>query len=312
MSKNNMSRRKFNKMTLLGVSMMTMTNSIKAKTDAGVRLGGPIFDKTDDPDLWLQAHQRLGYKAAYCPVEAEVSDDIVSAFKQAARRANIVIAEVGAWSNPISQDETERKQAIEKCIRQLELADRIDALCCVNISGSRGQKWDGPDVKNLTSDTFDMIVTTTRHIIDQVKPERTFFTLEPMPWAYPDSADSYLRLVKAINRKQFAVHLDPVNIINSPWRYFNTGAVIRECFQKLGPYLKSCHAKDILLQDTLTTHLDEAIPGQGNLDYTVYLAELSKLSDVPLMLEHLKLPEEYQQAADYIRAVAKRQNIAIS
>jgi sugar phosphate isomerase/epimerase len=126
-----------------------------------------------------------------------------------------------------------------------------------------------------------------------------------MPWAYPDSADSYVRLLKAIDRKRFAVHLDPVNLVSSPQRYFGSGPLIRECFEKLGPYIKSCHAKDILLQTKLTTHLDEVRPGLGGLDYATFLRELSKIPDTPLMLEHLKGAEEYRKAADHIRGVAK-------
>jgi sugar phosphate isomerase/epimerase len=131
-----------------------------------------------------------------------------------------------------------------------------------------------------------------------------------MPWAYPDSADSYLRLLKAIDRKRFAVHLDPVNLVCSPQRYFRTGPLIRECFEKLGPYIKSCHAKDILLQMKLTTHLDEVRPGLGGLDYVAFLKELSKMPETPLMLEHLKGAEEYRKAADHIRGVARENGLS--
>jgi sugar phosphate isomerase/epimerase len=133
-----------------------------------------------------------------------------------------------------------------------------------------------------------------------------------MPWAYPDSADSYLSLFKAIDRRQFAVHLDPVNLVCSPQRYFGSGALIRECFAKLGPYIKSCHCKDILLQRKLTTHLDEVRPGLGGLDYATFLKELSKRPDVPLMLEHLPNAEEYRLAAEYVRGVGKKTGISFA
>ena len=98
----------------------------------------------------------------------------------------------------------------------------------------------------------------------------------------------------------------PVNIVNSPHRYYNNGALIRDCFKILGPYIKSCHAKDILLHDKLTTHLDEVRPGLGNLDYTTFLHEIDKLdSDMPLMIEHLKGEEEYAKAAEHIRLLWK-------
>ena len=69
----------------------------------------------------------------------------MAAYVRAAREADIVIAEVGAWSNPISPDEGTRQQAIRHCQEQLALADRVGARCCVNIAGSRSPDWAGPD-----------------------------------------------------------------------------------------------------------------------------------------------------------------------
>lgn len=303
-------RRDFMKRSLFGATIMVSTSatelSAAQKNVPRLRLGGPVFEKYAGPDSWAKAVRKLGYRAAYCPVRAEAKDDVVKAYALAAEKADIVIAEVGAWSNPISPDDKTRHEALKKCRTQLVLADRIGARCCVNISGSRGEKWDGPSPENLTDETFNMIVETTRAIIDDVKPTRTCFTLETMPWAYPDSVDSYVRLYKAIDRRQFAVHLDPVNLVCSPQRYFRNGDLIRECFEKLGPYIKSCHAKDILLQTKLTTHLDEIRPGLGGLDYATFLKELSKIPDTPLMLEHLKGAEEYRKAADHIASVAQK------
>jgi sugar phosphate isomerase/epimerase len=282
------------------------------QSPAPIHLGGPVFEKYQDPQGWVAALKKLGYSAAYCPVGVKASDTEVRAYEEAAQKAGIIIAETGAWSNPISPDDKTRQAALEKCRQQLTLADRIGARCCVNISGSRGDLWDGPSPKNFTQETFDMIVETTRSIIDAVKPTRTFFALETMPWAYPDSPDSYLRLLKAIDRKQFGVHLDPVNLVCSPQRYYGSGSLIRECFEKLGPYIKSCHAKDILLQEKLTTHLDEVRAGTGGLDYATFLKELSRFPGVPLMLEHLSKAEDYDKAAAYIRGVAKNEGLSFA
>lgn len=277
-----------------------------------MRLGGPIFTSQPDPEQWVASLKKSKYRAAYCPIDANAGKEIIRAYETAAAEAGIVIAEVGAWSNPLSPDPDTRSKALEYCQKQLALADEIGAVCCVNIAGSCGARWDGPHPDNLTQATFERIVTTVRQIIDAVKPIRTFFTLETMPWMYPDSPESYLDLIKAIDRDRFAVHLDPVNLICSPQRYFGNAALIRDCFQELGMYIKSCHAKDILLSEQLTTHLDEVRPGLGNLDYRVFLAELNKLGqDTPLMLEHLAQEEEYQLAARYIRTVAQEGGVLL-
>ncbi len=308
-------RRTFARTTLAAAMAFSTGSGFSAqepKPRNSIRLGGPVDRK--EPDAWAAAHKELGYRAAYCPVGAQESDDVVKSYAEAARKANLVIAEVGAWSNPISPDETQRKEALKKCREQLALAERIGANCCVNVSGSRNpRQWAGPHKDNLTRETFEMIVETTRSIIDEVKPTRTVFALETMPWAYPDSADSYEKLIQAIDRKGFGVHLDPVNLVISPQVYFASGAMIRNCFRKLGPHIKSCHAKDILLkEDIYTPHLDEVRAGLGGLDYTVLLRELSKLTDVPLMMEHLPNQGEYKLAAEYIRSVGQKAGIAFA
>jgi len=275
-----------------------------------MRLGAPI-EAASTPQAWVESLKKYGYRAAYCPVDAREDAATRQAYVRAAAQADIVIAEVGAWSNPISPDDSVRKVAIEKCQQQLALADDMGARCCVNIAGARGEKWDGPYADNFSADTFDLIVETVRQIMDAVKPTRTFYTLEPMPCIVPDSPDSYLDLIKAIDRPQFAAHLDPVNMISSPRRYFNNAAFIEECFDKLGPYIKSCHAKDTLIREPLTVHLDEVRPGLGTLDYATYLRCANRLdADTPFMLEHLPM-SEYAPAADFVRQTATALNIRL-
>lgn len=269
-----------------------------------MRLGAPLPQHYSDPGSWIAALQERGYRAAYCPVDQ--SDSMVESYVQAAQDADVLIAEVGAWSNPLNPDEHERRKAIDYCQQRLALAEAIGARCCVNISGSRGSVWDGPHPENLTDETFDLIVETVRTIIDAVQPTRTFYTLETMPWLYPDSAESYVQLLHAIDRKQFAVHFDPANLVNSPQHYYHSGALIREFVSRLGSSIKSCHARDVVLTGGfLPIHLDECRPGLGTLDYHMLLRELERVdSDMPLLLEHLKREEDYALGTHYIRTIA--------
>lgn len=278
-----------------------------ARASGIIRLGGPVYkDDYDSPDSWIEAIKSKGYTTVATPVDETAEDKLVQEYRSTAKANNIIIAEVGVWNNPIHPDEIKRNEAVENCIRKLDLAERIGARCCVNVSGSRGTEGiGGPNEKNLTQETFGMIVETTRKIIDTVKPSRTFFTLEMMPASYPDSVDSYLELIRAIDRKGFAVHFDPVNIINSPRKYYSNTAIIRDAFRRIGKYMKSCHAKDTIISSTLTIHLDECVPGTGNLDYRTYLTELAKLDNIPLLMEHMKR-DEYPVAANYIRKTGRK------
>lgn len=233
-----MNRRAFSKKSLsaLGLAMLGTEAFSLAAPKASVRLGGPLFSKPRGPEEWVAAVVAKGFRAAYCPLPLTAGAEEIRAYESAAKKADIVIAEVGAWSNPISPDKEMASEAFDKCIQSLQLAESIGANCCVNISGSKNtEHWAGPHEDNLTQDTFDQIVEVTRKIIDEVQPGRTYFALEPMPWAYPDSADSYLDLIRAIDRKAFGVHMDPMNLVITPELYYGNAAMIRSCFKSWAP-----------------------------------------------------------------------------
>jgi len=271
-----------------------------------MRLGSPLRQTWDSPEGWVATLRDRGLRAAYWPLPDDADGDTVDAYARAAHEADVVIAEVGAWhANPISPDDATRAAGIERCRAQLALADRIGARCCVNVAGSRGDTWDAPHPGNLSADTFALIVDSVREILDAVRPARAYYTLEPLPYTLPDSPDSYLELLRAIDRERFAVHLDPVNFINTPAKYYAGSALLRECFAKLGPHIKSVHAKDIALEPRLTVHLEEKRPGLGTLDFRVLLTEMERLDrDTPILVEHLTTEAEYAAAVAHVRAVA--------
>jgi sugar phosphate isomerase/epimerase len=270
-----------------------------------MRLGSPLPAAPTSPDDWIATLRAGGFRSAYWPLGDEADGSTVDAYAEAARAADVVIAEVGCWSNPISPDDATRAAAVDLCKARLALADRVGARCCVTLAGSRGETWDGPHPDNLTPATFALVVDTAREIIDAVEPRQTFFTLEPMPWSFPDSPDSYLELMRAIDRPGFAVHLDPTNLINTPAKFLANADFLRECFAKLGPHIRAVHAKDITLGGELTVHLAEVRPGLGQLDYRVLLSELDRLDpDTPILVEHLGSAAEYAAAVAHVRRVA--------
>ena len=87
--------------------------------------------------------------------------------------------------------------------------------------------------------------------------------------------------------------------------------MLNECFDKLGPWIVSCHAKDLTWDVEMNVHFREVCPGQGVLDYATYLKRLATLpNDVPLMLEHLKSAGEYDQARRHIMDVGQKSGVS--
>lgn len=278
-----------------------------------MRLGASLELGSEDPEESARAYAAAGYSAAVCPPLTLEQGERIRAIREAFHRHDVVLAEVGVWNNMLHPDPDRRAASVEANIHALALADEVGALCCVNIAGSfHPTGWDAPHPRNLSEEAFELTVQNVRWIIDAAMPKRALYTLETMPWMIPDSADSYLRLIDAVDRPMFGVHLDPVNLINCPSRYYGNAAFLRECFAKLGRWIVSCHGKDILLREQLTVHLDEVRPGRGALDYRVLLQELARLpGDVPLILEHLP-PEEYPSARDYVVGVAAQAGLSFN
>jgi sugar phosphate isomerase/epimerase len=302
------SRREF----LVGAaSFAALATAADAVTAVRLRLGGPIFLKSEDPVELAREHRRLGYRAAYVPPVTTDDRAKIAAIVAAFAAQDVVIAEVGAWKNIMDSDEATRKANLAYVVDRMALAEEIGALNCVTISGSMNPKqWDGPDPRNDSAEFFEATVENSRKIIDSVKPKRARFTLEMMPWAPPDGAEGYLRLIRAIDRPMFGAHVDMCNLINTPEEFYKNGQLINDTFKKLGRWVISCHAKDIW---GYRVHFAETIPGRGGLDYTAYLNSIANYApNAPLMLEHLTTPEEYDEGRKYIQQVAQKAGITFS
>jgi len=288
-----------------------------------IKLGRYGVEYKGDPEAYVRQYVDEGYAAIYAPPLVP-GDPAIKALVQAAAKAGVVIGEAGAWRNLIAHDEAVRKANLQFAVDTLAAADEMGAVACVAFHGTVGHAGDpwqlsdnydyGPHPGNLGEAGFQRMLDTARFVIDAVKPKRTKFSLEMVPWLITGTPQEYLRLIKAIDRPQFAAHIDAANMITSPQFYFDTPRMLREGFALLAPYVVSAHAKDIVMKGgpgLISFHMDEVPPGEGMLDYRAYLRELDALSrDVPLMLEHFDKPE-YDRGREHIRRVAREIGVPV-
>lgn len=278
-----------------------------------MRLGGSVMMPYNSPAEWLRYVKELRYSAVIFPVDSAADASTRRDYLACCRDNDLLIGEVGAWRNTMSTDDGERSAAIDYCKRQLELAEEVGANCCVNISGSIGTLWDGYHPALDTREIYDRVIETTQHIIDSVKPTRTAFTLEPMPWMIPESPEQYLQMIRDVDRPCFKVHLDYCNMINSLDRYRHSSEFIRRCFELLGEHIVSIHAKDARLEDGfLPICIGEAMPGEGSLDLPLVTRLAHDLGeDIPVFVEHLPDHAAYLKAATAMRAAADKAGVPV-
>ena len=195
----------------------------------------------------------------------------------------------------------------------LALAEAVGARCCVDIAGSFSPtSWFGPHPDNLSERFFDAAVENARAIIDAVKPTRTTFCYEMMGWSLPDSPDACLRMLKAVDRKAFAVHLDPCNLVNSPARYYGSS----DARPRVLPQARAARRERPRQGPGVGRRDDRALPrgarrpGLARLRRACSTEHARHAPAAPLMLEHLPNEAEYDAARDAVREAGARAGVA--
>lgn len=278
-------------------------------------LGGTVTGSYRNPAEWEELLVRSRFKAITAPFHCGMPRDEIDAYLEITKRHEVAIAEIGVWRNLLDPDERKAAEAMAYAKGQLRLADETGIPCCVNIVGTASTAgWDAADRSNFTPETYERIIASIREILDEVRPSRAFYCIEPMPWMVPDSPEAYLQLIRDVDRPQFGAHMDFVNMINCPRRYLAPEAFIEECFRLLGPYIKCTHIKDTRMHPTnLTALLEECSPGEGTLDYAKVLRIMETYlpADAPVLLEHMQTEEEYRKAYDYVAGIAGRIGVPV-
>ncbi len=283
-----------------------------------IKLGRYDVPYTGDPESYVRFYKDAGYRAIYAPPLKPTDTDAIRAVRAAVGKAGMIVGEAGAWKNLVAHDAGIRKANLQYAVDTLAVADELGTVACVAFHGTVGHPGDpwqlsdnydyGPHPRNRGDEGVQRMVDTARYVIDTARPKRTKFSLEMVPWLMSGTPEDYLRVIKAVDRKEFGAHIDAANMIVSPSLYFDTPGMLRQGFELLGPHIVSAHAKDIVMKGgpgRISFHMDEVPVGEGNLDYRAYLQELNALGrDVPLMIEHYTQPE-YDSSAAHIRKVAK-------
>ena len=165
---------------------MGLDAKLPAEKPHTLRVGGPVFVKTTDPEALAEAHRALGYRASYAPEIAIHDAAMIRATVKAFAARDVLIAEVGAWLNLLDNNPEKRRQNLDTVAERLALADALGAKCCVDIAGSRNPDvWCRPRSRNLSQEFFNATVENCRTLIDRVKPRRTKFSIEMSPWTMP-------------------------------------------------------------------------------------------------------------------------------
>ena len=285
-----------------------------------IKLGGHVFPKTGenakDPELLARLAKEMGYQAAYAPEYLTIDKpDEIRAARKAFEKEGILIAEAGYWENMLDLRPEERKKNRDEMCKIYAMAEELGAGCVVNTAGSycEGPGYTDHNPKNFTEEHFEDAVEMARYLIDAVKPKHTYFTYEVFMYNSIDCPEQYARILKAVDRERFGAHIDLTNMMRSPRELYQAKELTDKCVKLFPDKIISAHIKDVRLKrPAITTLIEEAVPGEGEVDLAAFLKGFDSLPrTVTMMMEHYKDADEYSRGLRYLQKTAREASIAL-
>jgi sugar phosphate isomerase/epimerase len=94
-------------------------------------------------------------------------------------------------------------------------------------------------------------------------------------------------------------------------RYNDISGLIDEVVDPVRPFIESLHVKDVLSRTDLSLRLDEAVPGEGVVDFAHWFRRIVALGrDIPAYIEHLHTLDQMMAAWPVIRDAANAAHVA--
>lgn len=168
-----------------------------------------------------------------------------------------------------------------------------------------------PHPDNHRPECLDRFVASLREIADDAEANGVTVVVESHVVSIMRSPEVCAEVVDRVGSPRIRIVLDPVNHFESIDQAFHSTERLRQIFDILGPIAPIGHAKDLRVGNDLVTHLEEAVPGEGILDYTTLLTRFQQANpDGYLLIEHIP-PSKVPIASAYIRHVAEEVGVEI-
>jgi len=225
----------------------------------------------------------------------------------ACKKYDVVIYEVGGYTNLIHPDETIRQKNLAGLVHCLEVAESVNCPMVGTIAGSLDPvNFFNVHPDNWTEKTWKLLVRSIKQVLLDTAGMKAAIGIEAQVTTIIDGPEAHKRLIEDVGDPRCVVNFDPVNMISLK-NYYHTTELLNKCFDLLGENIMGCHAKDTyILPDVQTVHVQEVCPGKGVMDYKTYLVRMSRLK-FPRALEPEHIAdEEYPEAKAFIEKVAAK------
>jgi len=240
------------------------------------------------------------------PLDTSLAD--VLAVKQTLDAAGLEVAQANGWYEClVNPDNDLRSAGINGLQTLIRFGRALEAQSVYVRPGSlnpRGHWWAHPD--NHSPQTFERLIDSLKMVCPVALDEGMLLAVEGHVLSPLSTPETVRRLLEAVSSPQLKFNLDPVNFIGTVADVHDTKPILNRLFDLLGNDGIIAHAKDCALGDALVVHINEVIPGDGTLDYDLFLRRFAEHQpNGYFLIEHLPI-EKVSAAREFILQAAER------
>lgn len=265
----------------------------------------------------MEAIRRLGFTGFGFHLNGEDAFDITSAECAAFRRfraeQELDLAQFAITYNEclFHPDRAVRERVTEKINRGTEIAAGLEAQAFLLRPGSLNP--DGPWTPhrdNHRPEHVEVLVETLGPIVRKAEAEGVLLVMETHAVSIMDPPEKCRAIVEAVGSPNLRLILDAVNHFQCLQQVYNSSDWVDHIFDTVGALSPLAHIKDLKVSNGLVLHIDQTVPGEGELDLGLVLRRFDALfPDGYGLIEHLR-PEQIPQAVSNVRRIAAENGVA--
>ena len=209
-------------------------------------------------------------------------------------------------------DKAERVAAMEKINRGTEIAAQLGAQAFLLRPGGMNPAgpWT-PHRNNHLPENTSRLIDTLKPIARKAELEGVLLAMETHVVSIMDPPEKCREIVESVGSDNLRLIMDAVNHFQSLKQVYNSTDFLNRSFDSIGPLAPLAHIKDLKISNGLVLHIDQEVPGEGELDLALMLKRFDTLHPNGYgLIEHLSLPQIPLANAN-IRRIASENGIDI-
>lgn len=205
-----------------------------------------------------------------------------------------------------------RQAAIEAVNCGMSVARELGAFFCLFRPGSLNPQGAWTSHKdNHLPESMDRLIETLKPIAENAEREKLTLVMETHAISIMDSPETCREVVERVGSDRLRIVMDFVNHFQSLRQVYESEARLNHIFDVMGPIAPMAHIKDIRVENGLVLHLNEEVPGEGELELGIALKRFDTLyPDGYGLIEHLP-KEKIPLANANVRKIASDIGVTI-